>query len=84
MANTPLRVGTMIYGYCEGLFGRDSYGDRRVEAIGADWVVLRTEDNTVELYDGVPERLLEFSYPCASYHDDVREGCHVEHKHYAR
>jgi len=34
-------VGTKLYGYCDGYFGTDSYGDKRVEAIGADWVVAR-------------------------------------------
>jgi len=36
-----LRVGQMLYGYCRGIFGRDSYGDKRIEAIGYDWVVVR-------------------------------------------
>lgn len=37
----PLRVGDLLEGYCDGWFGRDSYGDKRVEAVGADWVVVR-------------------------------------------
>lgn len=37
-----IRVGTMLYGYCGGIF-RDDYGDKRVEAIGADWIVVRNE-----------------------------------------
>ncbi len=37
-----LAVGTLLYGYCGGLFGRDSYDTKRVEAIGVDWVVVRT------------------------------------------
>lgn len=39
----PLRVGDVLYGYCGGFFGRDSYGDKRVEAIGADWVIVRNQ-----------------------------------------
>lgn len=35
-----LRVGDILYGYCGGSFG-DSYGPKRIEAIGADWVVAR-------------------------------------------
>lgn len=38
-----IRVGTLLYGYCGGHFGRDSYERKRVEAIGADWVVAREE-----------------------------------------
>lgn len=37
----PLRVGDVLVGFCGGAFGRDSYEDKRVEAIGADWVVAR-------------------------------------------
>lgn len=38
-----LLVGQQLYGYCGGYFGRDSYGDKRIEAVGSDWVVVRTE-----------------------------------------
>lgn len=34
-------IGTVLYGYCNGFFGRDSYEDKRIEAIGCDWVVTR-------------------------------------------
>ncbi len=34
----------MIYGFGCGYFGRDSYNDKRVEAVGADWVVVREVD----------------------------------------
>jgi len=34
-------VGKLLYGYCGGYFGRDSYDVKRIEAIGADWVVVR-------------------------------------------
>lgn len=36
-----IRVGTVLYGFCGGYFGSDSYEDKRVEAVGADWVVAR-------------------------------------------
>lgn len=39
-----LRVGDLLYGYCGGYFGRDSYEPKRVEAIGTDWVVARGEN----------------------------------------
>lgn len=61
---TPLRVGDVLYGYCGGHFGRDSYEDKRVEAIGADWVVVRggdiMRDNAPDFYDGSPEDLCQF------------------------
>lgn len=40
---TTVRVGSVFRGYCGGRFGRDGYGTKRVEAIGADWVVVRYE-----------------------------------------
>lgn len=46
MGDKQLRVGAVLYGYCGGFFGRDSYGDKRIEAIGADWLVVREEDGT--------------------------------------
>lgn len=58
-----LRIGTVIYGYCEGKFGRDSYGNKRVEAIGADWVVVREEGVGPMLYEGNPEDLLKYTTP---------------------
>lgn len=56
----PLRVGDPLYGYCGGYFG-DSYWDKRVEAIGADWVVARDDtEHRARLYVGDPERLIEY------------------------
>lgn len=39
----PLWVGTLLYGFTGGYFGRDSYGPKRVEAVGRDWVIARDE-----------------------------------------
>ena len=47
-----IQVGTPVNGYCEGIFGRDSYYDRRVEAVGYDWVVLRTDNGRAEFVSG--------------------------------
>jgi hypothetical protein len=41
-------IGTVLYGYCNGFFGRDSYGDKVIEAVGKDWIVVRTEQNEVD------------------------------------
>ncbi len=38
---TPIAIGTVLYGYCGGFFGREGYGPHRVEALGADWIVVR-------------------------------------------
>jgi len=39
----------MIHGFANGYFGRDSYACRRVEAVGADWIVTRNLNGEVEL-----------------------------------
>ncbi len=39
------KVGVMLYGSCNGFFGRNSYGPNRIEALGIDWVVVRDVDN---------------------------------------
>lgn len=61
----PLRVGDLLYGFCAGAFGRDSYGERRVEAIGSDWVVARNDSGDPEVAFGDPEEL------CAHRDEDL-------------
>jgi hypothetical protein len=39
-----VEIGTVLNGYCNGYFGRDSYGEKRVEGSGVDWVVVREDD----------------------------------------
>jgi hypothetical protein len=34
-------VGKLIYGFCDGFFGRESYDNKRIEAEGPDWIVSR-------------------------------------------
>ena len=52
----PLEVGDVLCGHCDGEFGRDSYGDKIVEAIGPDWVVARECDRPVFAGDRWPIR----------------------------
>ena len=44
---TP-KVGMQLYGYCNGYFGRDSYEDKRIEIVSADYIVCRDEDGHPE------------------------------------
>lgn len=37
-------IGMKLKGFCGGFFGRDSYGDKRIEAVGNDWIVAREEN----------------------------------------
>lgn len=56
-------VGQPLYGYCGGWFGRDSYRDKRVEAVGVDWVVARDEGGEAHCAIGhdVHESLMQFT-----------------------
>jgi len=40
-----IEIGSTIYGFCDGAFGRDSYGLKIVEAVGKDWIVVREDDS---------------------------------------
>ena len=41
-------VGTKLYGYCEGAFGRYSYQEKTIIASGEDWVVVVDTDDIKE------------------------------------
>lgn len=56
-------VGTVLYGYCGGHFGRDSYDNKRVEAIGADWLVARDSDGHVYFFEGDTDDLRKYTEP---------------------
>lgn len=43
MSEQPVVVGDTLHGFCNGFFGRDSYSDKVVIAMGVDWVVARPE-----------------------------------------
>ncbi len=58
-----VRVGSVLYGYCGGAFGRDSYDDKRVEAMGADWIVVRNRAGRPEFTTGSPDELAEYLEP---------------------
>ena len=60
-----IRVGTLLFGYCGGAFGRDSYDIKRVEAIGADWIVAHGQSGSGDpvFYQGRPEDLEEHTEP---------------------
>lgn len=36
-------VGMVLYGYCSGVFGRDSYDRKIVESVAFDYIVVRDE-----------------------------------------
>lgn len=47
-----IHIGLLIYGHCDGKFGRDHYGKYRIEAIGGDWLVAR---NAQQIYTDHPD-----------------------------
>jgi hypothetical protein len=40
---SAIYVGMVFEGFCQGYFGRDAHGQKRVEAFGADWIVARSD-----------------------------------------
>ena len=51
-------TGTILQGFCRGYFGRDSYEDKIVEAIGVDWIVAREVDSGKVVFTNTsPEEL---------------------------
>jgi hypothetical protein len=44
-----LEVGATLYGYCGGYFGRDSHEDKKIEALGSDWIVCRDDEGGVHV-----------------------------------
>lgn len=64
-----LPIGTILYGYCGGAFGRDSYEAKRVEAIGMDWIVVRNKDGDTrfaddsDVEDSIHAKLAEYTEP---------------------
>lgn len=72
-----LQIGQVLYGYCNGYFGRDSYNNKRVEAIGYDWIVVRELSLTD---DGKPD----FCYIRQEDHQELiksSEQWKKEHNH---
>lgn len=62
-----LTIGDKLHGFCHGLFGRDSYGEKTVIAMGRDWVLLsepgwagNRQVRVLHAYDGDPDELLEY------------------------
>ena len=67
---TRIGVGSILYGFCNGFFGRDSYDDKRIEAMGCDWIVARalTENAkpsfaTFEKSEDLLRHVIEWSQP---------------------
>lgn len=67
---TIVQPGSILYGFCGGCFGRDSYANKKVEAVGPDWVVAREEGpgdfgggGVVVFADVAPNELIEYLKP---------------------
>lgn len=56
----PLEVGDQLLGFCGGCFGRDSYHDKIIEALGRDWVIARDEEGYIHTFVGDLSELIEY------------------------
>ncbi len=48
----------ILYDFCNGYFGRDSYEDKRIEFVAYDYIVVRDINNVVYLYQSDEGRCL--------------------------
>lgn len=70
-----LRAGDTLYGYCGGEFGRDSYEDKKVLAIGATWVLVQYGSGATATRDGDPQELAQYRVKrCWSCDEPVPAG----------
>ena len=71
-----VRVGSVLHGFTGGYFGRDSYDCKRVEALGADWVVVRYENGVPDFAAVNPEVLAEYmtDATCWNHGGDETDG----------
>ncbi len=78
----PLMVGQMLYGFCGGEFGRDSYLDKRVEAVGFDWVVVREDNGVAKFAFNVDHEALikESEYEKKKRDEEAKEWEKSKHK----
>lgn len=68
VAEDALKVGDVLVGFCNGKFGRDSHNDKKVEGIGPGWVVVRDENDLVQVYQGNPNNLVQYKAPSPDPH----------------
>lgn len=57
-AKDQIRPGKILYGYCQGRFGRDRYSAKKVTAVGEDTITVRdvlNEYDTPDAYKFGPE-----------------------------
>jgi hypothetical protein len=59
---TTLMVGDILYGFCGGYFGREAYGNKKIEGLGNGWVVARcTTSDQIYFYEGPHVNLLQYT-----------------------
>ena len=46
-ARNAIRPGNLLFGYCGGLFGRESYGDKKVVSVHSDHLVVTEDGHTL-------------------------------------
>jgi hypothetical protein len=47
-ARDAFEVGMILYGYCCGHFGKDSYGDKKILEIIGNYLEVREEDGSIK------------------------------------
>jgi hypothetical protein len=63
-----LRIGQKLQSYCNGYFGRDFYGGR-IEAVGFDWVVARTNNDNIPRIAYFPEGIDNYAHLISDWNE---------------
>lgn len=54
-----INVGDILYGYCDGYFGRDSYEEKIILHFGKDYIVVREKYSNQVLVANLDENINE-------------------------
>lgn len=57
-----ITIGTTLYGFCGGYFG-ESYGNKTVEGVGPDWIVVREWNGRLQLAEVGTWMLEDYTVP---------------------
>ena len=68
LARSAFRVGMFLYGYCGGLFGRDSYGEKEIVGLHGNTIIVKEKDGST--HSGTVEGVFKWKYLLISSNND--------------
>lgn len=71
----PTLVGTKLYGYCNGYFGRDDYADKIIILEGSKWIVCAYLEEGVDLVTSLNFESESEKYECVKRWSQIGGDC---------